>query len=177
MSLEERVTVLEEKIVELTTPKRICIFCHDGYDGQKTSSSYIAAYEFVRQAFIKDGLNPCDHDELGYESIWFADFIYGALLNEVISNHNLEQHNLSVNKQVLSNLEIMEKAINEYTIEKIKILEEWKQPEYSHAYFKLHAELLPKFNRIAKTLFDEDRKPINLVDKQTRELIAHSRFF
>jgi len=177
MSLEERVTVLEEKIVELTTPKRICIFCHDGWVGQINSASKIATREFVREAFLKDGFKPCNHDELGYESIWLEDLIASSLFSEMVDNHNLEQLDLSANKRVLSDSDAMKKAFDEYTIEKIKILEEWKQPEYSHAYFKLHGELLPKFNRIAKTLFDEDREPINLVDKQTRELIAHSRFF
>jgi len=156
MSLEERVTQLEENAEELTKPKTECIFCHEPMYGQKTSESYKTAFDFVKQAFKKDGVIGCNHDKLKEVSIWFADFVYGSLLHEMIANYNRDQFNLEVNQQVLSNYSVMEKAFDRYVIEITEITDKVVNscaPEEKE-YWEYKRSLIPIFCEHAKKLYE-----------------------
>jgi len=156
MSLEERVTEIEENVEELVKPDHGCIFCYEPKMGHKTSTTHIAGFEFVKQALKKNGVTGCNHDELREESIWFADFIYGSLLHEMIDNHNRDQSNPIVIKQVLSNYSIMEKAFDKYTIEHTEITQEVYDccPPEEKEYWEHRKSLIPIFCEHAKTLYE-----------------------
>jgi len=155
MSLEERVTEIEENAEDLTKPKVECIFCHEPMYGQKTSESRITAFEFVKQAFKKEGITNCYHDQMREESVWFADFVYGSLLHEMISNHNMEQSNLEVNRKVLLDSSIMEKAFDRYVIEKTEISDEVVNSSHGKEkkFWEYKKSLIPVFCKYAKTLY------------------------
>ncbi len=155
MSLEERVTDLEEEPQELKKPKVECIFCHEPQYGQKTSECRIVSFEFFKQVLKKEGVTCCNHDELREQTVWFADFVYGSLLHEMISNHNRDQSKLEVCRKVLSDYSIMEKAFDRFLIEKTELL----QRVYDHCepenkeYWEYRKSLLPIFCKYAKTLY------------------------
>lgn len=156
MSLEERVTEIEENVKELVKPDHGCIFCYEPEHGHKTSETHMAGFEFVKQALKKNGITECNHDELREESIWFADFIYGSLLHEMISNHNRDQNNLVVIKQVLSDYSIMEKAFDKYAIEHTELTQEVYDhcPPEEKELWEYKKSLIPIFCEHAKTLYE-----------------------
>jgi len=156
MSLEERITEIEENAEELTKPKVECMFCHEPMYGEKTSESYKTAWEFVKQDFKKEGVIGCNHEELREETIWFADFVYGSLLHEMISNYNRDQFNLEANQQVIANREVMEKAFDKYLIEKTKITDAVVNscPPKEKKFWEYKRSLLPVFCKYAKTMYE-----------------------
>ncbi|MCH7647733.1 MAG: hypothetical protein IIA83_03910 [Thaumarchaeota archaeon] len=156
MSLEERVTEIEENSEELLKTDHGCIFCYEPEHGHKTSPTHIAGFEFVKQALKKNGVTGCNHDDLKEESIWFADFIYGSLLHEMISNHNKDQLNPTIIQQILSDYSIMEKAFDKYAIEKTKLLQDVYDycPPEQKEYWEHKKSLIPIFCEHAKTLYE-----------------------
>ena len=139
-----------------TEYKTKCVFCYERQYGLKDSPTSIAGYEFVQEYFRRKGLTGCDHDRVNDPSIWFADFVSGSLLHEMISNHNTDQSNPVVIKQVLSNREIMEKAFDKFAIEKMELLQnvfDYCPPEQKE-YWEYKKSLIPIFCEHAKTLYE-----------------------
>jgi len=157
MNTNEMIDKIKENTEKPKKPKTECIFCHEPKYGHKTSESYKAGFDFVKQAFKKIGVTECNHDKLKEESVWFADFVYGALLHEMIHNYNRDQFNLEVNQQVLSNYSVMEKAFDRYVIEKTEITDEVVNscPPEEKEYWEYKRSLIPIFCEHAKTLYEE----------------------
>jgi len=164
MSLEERVTELEKNVGEFIKEKRKCILCYEVEGGQANSDCSIVAFEFVKQYFINKGFTECDHDKLSDSSHLFADFVYGALLHEVMDYHLREQNNKVIIRQLLSDPQVMDKAFDKYTKEAMESAEE--QYEWvcdgSKLYWKSRLEILPIFNERAKELYNIDGECIKL---------------
>jgi len=95
VSIEDRLLILEDKGAEIKEPQVHCIFCHPPIS---KSESWHAGYEFVKEVLMKNGITSCDHDKLGIESWWFAEFVYSSLLSEMIENYNLKQSDPETNE-------------------------------------------------------------------------------
>jgi len=173
MSLEDRITILEEKGNQLVQPIVHCIFCHPAEGGFKNSPSWHAGYEFVKKVLLKNGITRCDHSKLGIESWWFAEFVYSSLLSEMISNYNPKQSDPDTNRWVLSQCSIMDKAFQNDLEEHIRLFADslYKQSEY----WKYRKEMLIKFRKWATQLYSDDIT--GLEELQTRTDLAVYEYY
>lgn len=173
MSIEDRLLILEDKGAELVNPEVHCVFCHVPVGNLPNSALWIAGYEFVKEILRKNRIEQCNHEVLGIESWWFADFVYGSLLSEMISNYNLDQLKLEPNRWVLSQCRIMDKAFQNNVDEHFKLFGDslYKESEY----WKYRWEMRKKFREWATMLYSDDIT--GLEQLQTRTDLAKYEYY
>jgi len=100
MSLEERLSLLEEQIISITKIQKVkkCVFCRkygdtNGYTGYLTYkfNSLFFADDLVKQAiFIETGTYNCNHEKYSQDSLHVSLFISNAI---DCNNSNIDPYN------------------------------------------------------------------------------------
>jgi len=155
MSLESRVSILEESS---NTPKEIertCFFCVDREKHNFWHNTTVTD-RLIREAFAKCGVYHCDHKHADETSIWFADFMAGALLHYVIENHNERQTDLKFLDKTVRDESIMIPAMEKHMKETLEEFPLWKFDEGDNReYIKKKHDRLPAWIELAKVMYQD----------------------
>ena len=153
MSLENRISKLEE---ETNTPrpiKRTCFFCVDREKYNFWNYTTVTD-KLIREAFAKCGVYRCDHEHADETSIWFADFMAGALLHYVIENHNRKQTDLKFLNKTVRDESIMIPAMEKHMKLKLEEFPLWKFDEENREYIKNQQDRYPAWIQLAKVMYE-----------------------
>jgi len=167
MSVEERLSQLEEEAEKPREVKRECFFCVDREKHNFWHNTTVTD-KLIKEAFAKCGVYGCDHKHADETSIWFADFMAGALLTYVIENHNERQTDIEFLDKTVRDEKIMIPAMEYHMKETLEEFPLWKFDEQTRPFIKAKHDRFPTWIQLAKEMYEKMCKDNILENKNYR---------
>jgi len=152
MSMEDRITQLEDQAEKLTEPEKQCLFCIDRNKHRFWSVTPITD-KLIREYFAKDGIIECNHEEMNEPSIWFADFMAGSLLHYIIDNHIEKQTDEEFKDKTVRDGSIMIPAMEKRMKEQLEEFPLESFAECDRDLIKAKHDMMPFFIETAKRMY------------------------
>jgi len=159
MSVEERITKLEEQSKEeekpKLTPKPVsnCVFCFDYKRELAWVNSERIANDIVKQYFINKGITACDHTPGSYSSSNFVDFIAEAFQHPEKGGAIMEPYRIL---SIFIDYEKLDSLLDHHKESRKKEIEEWVSECVESG--GVTSRTRERLEGLAKSYFDWDEK-------------------